>query len=248
LKRYFLYLQFKGTHYHGWQIQQNAVGVQDIVQQKLQVLFQEEASLTGAGRTDQGVHARQMVAHFDQAEIPDPPTFLFQLNSLLPKDIVATALREVKPDFHARYDARQRTYKYFCHRHKEVFRNELSARIYKDVDMKLMNRAAEYLVGEQDFSAFSKSRTQVKTNICDLQHAVWVKEEDQWVFTIRADRFLRNMVRAVVGTLFQIGEGLYLPEQMQEVIASRDRKKAGPSAPAEGLYLWEIEYPPHGFI
>lgn len=244
--RYKLILSYKGTHFHGWQIQPNATSVQEELNQKISVLCGQEVNVLGAGRTDTGVHARNFVAHFDLENEFTKMTledFTFKLNTFLSKDIVIHKIERADDQFHARFDATSRTYKYFIHQKKDPFLLEQSWYKYGHLDIDKMNEAAQYLMGKQDFTSFSKLHTQVKTNNCDVQFIQWLEYQHQLIFTIRADRFLRNMVRAVVGTLILVGAGKIKPEDVKEIIARKDRSLAGTSVPAEGLFLWEIAYP-----
>lgn len=199
-------------------------------------------AITAAGRTDAGVHARVMVAHFDwDADLPED--FLQRLNAFLPDDIAVYAIRKVKADAHARFDATSRTYEYYLVQEKNPFRLHDAHWVKNPLDFEAMNRAAAYMLEFEDFKSFSRIHTDVKTYLCDLKEAYWEKQEDCWVFTITANRFLRNMVRAVVGTLLLVGKGQISAEDVKGIIKSRDRSRAGASVPAKGLYLTEIRYP-----
>lgn len=244
--RFFLEFSYDGGNYHGWQIQQNAHSVQEEIEKALSVIFQEETPVVGAGRTDTGVHAEQMFVHVDLDLIPE--NFLWRINCILPKDIALHKFLPVKDSAHARFDAISRRYKYIISREKNVFMQNRSYYLHKDLDVKAMNTAASSMLGEQDFSCFSKAHTQTHTNLCEITEAEWEEEGDLLVFYITANRFLRNMVRAIVGTLLEIGEGRIPPEGINEIIASKDRSKAGFSVPAQGLYLSSIKYPPTLFI
>ncbi|MDD4968528.1 MAG: tRNA pseudouridine(38-40) synthase TruA [Paludibacter sp.] len=248
-KRYFLYFSYKGTAYHGWQIQPNGISVQEVLTKALCTILRTDIELTGAGRTDTGVHARLMVAHFDyEGNFPSNFDLVSKLNSFLPKDIAVLKIREVQSDAHARFDAMSRKYEYHVVLQKSVFKNELAARITDKLNMDAMNIAAESLKEYRDFTSFSKLHTDVKTNNCSIKHAEWTLREDEWVFTIEADRFLRNMVRAIVGTLFEVGRGKLTMEEFRNVIELKNRCKAGTSVPAQGLYLVDIKYPDSIFI
>jgi pseudouridylate synthase I len=242
--RYFIYLSYNGKNYCGWQIQPNGITVQEELEKALSTILRHPVGITGAGRTDTGVHAALMVAHFD-TEIPldDPAQFGEKLNRLLPRDITISAIRPVKPDAHARFDATSRTYKYYVTDKKDVFRGDLACKIYGKMNFAQMNEAAKILFEYTDFTSFSKLHTDVKTNNCKMMQAEWKEENGQWVFTIQADRFLRNMVRAVVGTLFEVGRGKIDLDGFRYVIEQKDRCKAGTSAPANALFLVGIEYP-----
>lgn len=240
-KRFFIYFSYKGTAYHGWQIQPNGISVQEVLTKALSTILQTGVEITGAGRTDTGVHARLMVAHFD-VEKELPSNLVSHLNSFLPADIAIYKIMEVQPDAHARFDAISRKYEYRVVTRKDVFRKELATRIRENMDFELMNKAATVLFEFRDFTSFSKLHTDVKTNNCVVTHAEWTQQGDEWVFTIRADRFLRNMVRAIVGTLFEVGRHRMSIEEFRAVIEAKDRCHAGVSVPAQGLYLVDILY------
>ena len=208
MQRYFVYFKYDGTAYHGWQVQPNAVSVQEKLQDALSTLLREEIQVVGAGRTDTGVHARMMVAHFDTDKDVDGPQLVYKLNRLLPRDISADKVIPVSQDMHARFSARSRTYHYYVHQHKDPFLRHYSCELFYDLDFEKMNEAAAMLLEYDDFAAFCKSNTDVKTTLCDVTEARWVKDgEYSWHFVITANRFLRNMVRAVVGTLVDVGRG-----------------------------------------
>lgn len=240
--RYFLEFAYLGTAYHGWQRQPNALSVQEVLEDCTGTLLGAKIDLVGAGRTDTGVHARKMVAHFDRPE-PLPEDFVERLNAFLPRDIGVAGVRPVTPDAHARFDALSRTYRYELVQHKDPFRIDSAHWVQRPLDFGAMNRAAALLLEFTDFKCFSRSNTDVKTYNCTIREARWEAEGDLWVFTITADRFLRNMVRAVVGTLLQVGKGQLQPEDVKAIIKSRDRSEAGASVPAKGLYLTDIVYP-----
>ncbi len=243
-KRYFIYFSYKGTAYHGWQIQPNGTSVQGVLTKALCTILRAEIEIVGAGRTDAGVHAQIMVAHFDlEGELPVAFDLIAKLNSFLPKDIAMIKLVQVLPNAHARFDAISRKYEYHVVTQKSVFKSELAARINPGLDFEAMNRAADTLLEYRDFTSFSKLHTDVKTNNCCITLAQWTYSEEEWVFTIRADRFLRNMVRAIVGTLFEVGRGKMTLVEFKAVIEGKDRCKAGTSVPAHGLYLVDIQYP-----
>ena len=243
--RYFMRLSYRGAAYHGWQIQPQDTSVQQTIEEALATLLRVKTPITGAGRTDAGVNARLMVAHFDTAEpIADTARLVHSLNALLPADIAIHTIVPVHDDAHARFDATSRTYKYFAVTHKDPFRYPLSWRCAPDLDFNLMNEAAAKLLEFTDFTSFSKLHTDVKTNNCRVTHAAWTNEGDgQWVFTITADRFLRNMVRAVVGTLVEVGRHKMTIEEFCQVIERKDRCAAGTSMPGNALFLWDITYP-----
>jgi len=248
--RYFIFISYKGTSYHGWQLQPNSVTVQKIMDNALSVVLNEDIRTTGAGRTDTGVHASFFCAHFDSlsADRFDDKKLIFRLNSFLPEDISVSSVRKVLPDANARYSAVSRTYKYYISRTKDPFYNSSSWFLYGDIDIPTMNKACIILLRHNDFTSFSKLHSGSKTNICRIYQAFWKEEENRLVFTIKADRFLRNMVRAIVGTLVDIGFGKMSPDEFEEIIVARDRCLAGTSAPAKGLFLTDIEYPDEIFV
>ena len=226
-------------------MQPNGLAVQEVLQHALRtVLRAPRLEVVGAGRTDAGVHARLMVAHFD-ADLDGRPwtDWLAKWNSLLPADVAVHDVRPVRADAHARFDAMARRYEYHVVLRKDVFRTGLAARLHRAPDFERMNEAARLLLGRHDFTSFSKLHTDVKTNICTVTHAEWTQRDGEWVFTIEADRFLRNMVRAVVGTLLEVGRGRMPVDGFARVIEARDRCRAGTSAPAQGLYLVDVRYP-----
>lgn len=245
MHRYFIELAYNGSEYNGWQIQPNAPSVQEDINKALTVLLKQEINVTGAGRTDTGVHASFFVAHFDyDVEIPDTKFLIEKLNRFLGKNIAIKDIYPVVPDAHARFSAISRTYKYYINKTKNPFTYPFAYRPHPLPDIRLMNNACELLLHYEDFTSFSKLHTDVKTNICHLMEAGWEETEDQLVFTIKADRFLRNMVRAIVGTLLDIGQERITLEQFQKIIESKDRCKAGMSVPGNALFLCDIEYPP----
>lgn len=241
--RYFIYFQFKGTTFRGWQIQPNAKTVQQELQNAMALLLQKEVELTAAGRTDAGVHAKQMVAHFSVDNKIVIEDFIFHVNNILTKVISIDSLIEVAPESHARFDAISRTYHYYIHHKKDPFLHEISHQLNRELDLDLMRKAAQKLIRKADFSCFSKSNTQTFTNDCEITTALWSKKDNQLIFEITANRFLRNMVRAIVGTLIEVGEGKRSVESIDELIASKNRSKAGSSVPACGLFLTRITYP-----
>ena len=241
-KRFFLEFSYAGTAYHGWQRQPNALSVQEVMEEALALLLKQQTPLTAAGRTDTGVHAKQMFAHFD-ADTTDLEQLIFRLNQFLPNDIAVIRIREVKPRAHARFDALSRTYEYHLNNFKSPFVQGMSYGLYQPLDVEQMNKAASILLEYEDFECFSKAHTDVKTFLCTISKAVWEKSETGLVFTITANRFLRNMVRAIVGTLIEIVLGKKNIQEMHTVIESKNRSLAGYSVPAEGLFLTHIEYP-----
>ncbi|MGK6352502.1 tRNA pseudouridine(38-40) synthase TruA [Parapedobacter sp. DT-150] len=244
--RYFIEIAFDGSAYHGWQIQPNAVTVQALLDGALSTALRQPIATVGCGRTDTGVHAKQLYAHFDvTGDIADSADrLLHRVNALLPHDIAAKRLLSVAPDAHARFDAVQRAYEYHTHFEKDPFLHDRSWRLRDVPDVAAMNEAASILRQYDDFACFSKSNTQVHTHICHITRAEWLWADDRHlVFHISANRFLRNMVRAIVGTLMEIGRGEHASEYMHTVINSKDRSVAGTSVPACGLYLTEVKYP-----
>ncbi len=241
--RYFLECSYFGKAYHGWQYQPNAISVQEVLEEGLSTLLRTKISIVGAGRTDAGVHAKQLFAHFDVEGLDNPTDLTQRLNSYLPADIAVTAIFEVPADAHARFHAAQRTYEYWVVRHKNPFYNDTAHYVWSPLDLKAMNIAADLLLEHSDFECFSKSNTDVKTFLCKISKAHWELQEEKLVFTITADRFLRNMVRAIVGTLLDVGLGKMSPEAVNTIIESKDRGQAGASVPAKGLYLTKVTYP-----
>lgn len=244
MQRYFIYLAYDGTNYHGWQIQPNGDSVQQRIMDALQILLRREiVEVTGAGRTDAGVHAKLMVAHFDHDTDLDVSLLTAKLNRLLPPDISVYKVMPVDMEMHARFSAKARRYEYFVTIAKHPFMRQYRYRLHKIPDFELMNAAAAMLLQVNDFTSFSKLHTDVKTNICHVTFAEWKQiDETTWMFTIQADRFLRNMVRAVVGTLLEVGFGKLSLEDFQRVIHQKDRCAAGMSVPAQGLFLVDVQY------
>ena len=244
MQRYFIYLAYDGTQYHGWQIQPNGDSVQQRLMDALQTLLRREVvEVTGAGRTDAGVHAKLMVAHFDADTHLDCSKLTDKLNRLLPPDISIYKVEPVDAEMHARFSAQSRRYEYYVTTAKSPFMRQYRYRLHKSPDFQLMNQAAQLLLEQDDFTSFSKLHTDVKTNICHVTRAEWSQvDEDTWVFNIQADRFLRNMVRAVVGTLLEVGFGKLTLDGFRGVIRQKDRCSAGMSVPAQGLFLADIQY------
>lgn len=251
--RYFIQLSYDGTGYHGWQVQPNGVSVQEVLQKALSTLLRQPTEVTGAGRTDAGVHASMMVAHFDWPaahegeggeETPlDCTQLTYKLNRLLPPDVAVQAVRPVSPEMHARFSATRRTYHYYIHTRKDPFLRGYSWQVNVPLDFALMNEAAQVLLEYSDFTSFSKTDTDVKTNICQLTEARWEQlKPGEWRFTVSANRFLRNMVRAIVGTLVEVGRHRMTISQMRHAIEAKDRQRAGESVPGHALYLTNIEY------
>lgn len=249
MNRYFIYLGYNGKQFCGWQVQPNGITVQQCIEEALATLLRKSVPIVGAGRTDAGVHARQMVAHFDwEVPITDLAFLAEKLNRLLPKDIAIYRIVPVKPEAHARFDATSRTYKYYITTHKDPFNYELVCKIPGQLNFNAMNDACRTLSDYIDFTSFSKLHTDVKTNNCRIYHAEWQQKEEVWVFTIQADRFLRNMVRAIVGTLLEVGRGKLSIEGFRRIIEGKDRGMAGTSAPGHALYLVDVAYPEELFI
>ena len=241
--RYFITFSYDGTAYHGWQIQPYSVTVQEELQKALSILMRKPMEVVGAGRTDTGVHARKMIAHFDHDEVLDCPQLVYKLNKLLPRDIAVQHVEPVADDMHARFSAKSRTYHYYVHLDKNPFLRSYSWQVYGNPDFELMNRAARVLMEYKDFTSFSKVNTDTKTNDCTITEARWDRVgEDQWRFTVTANRFLRNMVRAIVGTLMEVGRGRMTIEQLRSVIEAKDRCRAGDSVPGNALFLVEVLY------
>lgn len=244
MHRYFVQLSFKGTRYHGWQVQPNAISVQEVLEKAFSTILREKISVVGAGRTDTGVHASFFVLHFDtENEILDTAKLVFRLNSFLPSDIAIQKIWQVTTEAHARFGALSRTYHYCITTEKNPFQSETAFYYRGNLDVAKMNEAARILLEYDNFTSFSRLHTDVKTNLCKIYSAEWQQEKNRLVFTIRANRFLRNMVRAVVGTLLEVGKGKLSLENFREIIEVKDRGAAGASAPAHGLFLAEVEYP-----
>jgi tRNA pseudouridine38-40 synthase len=248
--RFFVFLSYRGTNFHGWQIQPNALTIQQTLDSSLSLALGEKITTTGAGRTDTGVHAMVFCAHFDtdKPDIETDKKLLFRLNRLLPSDIAVNNIRKVIPDANARYSAVSRTYKYYISRKKDPFFESSSWFIYGHLDIEAMNDACKILLKNDDFTSFSKLHSDAKTNICRIYSAEWTETDDRLVFTIKADRFLRNMVRAIVGTMVETGSGKTDLEGFEAIIDGKNRCLAGKSAPAKGLFLTDIEYPIEIFI
>ena len=241
--RYFITLSFDGTAYHGWQIQPHSVSVQEELQKALSILLRMPVEVVGAGRTDTGVHARKMVSHFDINTELDCQQLVYKLNKLLPRDIAVQHVEQVSDDMHARFSAKSRTYHYYVHLGKNPFLRSYSWQLYGNPDFELMNKAAVVLMEYMDFTSFSKLNTDTKTNDCTITEAHWDRVgEGQWRFTITANRFLRNMVRAIVGTLMEVGRGRMTIEQLRQVIEAKDRCRAGDSVPGNALFLVDVKY------
>jgi len=247
--RYFIELSYSGKAYNGWQVQPDAPSVQQTLQKALSTILRTETEVVGAGRTDTGVHARRYIAHFDTDEaIGAPQDFCYHLNSVLPHDIAVSSVARVKDDAHARFDAVSREYKYYISTKKDPFLRDFAYILTIPLHVQLMNEAAAAMKEYSDFTSFSKLHSNNKTNTCHIYEAFWQYESDLLVFTVSADRFLRNMVRAIVGTLIDVGRGKVSAGGFREIIEGRDRGLAGTSAPPQGLFLTNIVYPPDVFI
>lgn len=244
LQRYFLEIAFKGTEFHGWQIQPRVVTVQSTVEAALERVLRVKTAVMGCGRTDTGVHATQFYLHFENngEELLDEG-LMRSLNGVLQPDIAVKRLIPVGEKTHARFDAKEREYQYFVHVNNDPFLFRRSLMLFHTLDIGEMNKAALLLLGKQDFSSFCRTGSDVKTHLCDVRKAEWIEENGRYVFTISADRFLRNMVRAIVGTLLDVGAGRMNIDQFKEVIEAKDRTKASKSALACGLYLTRVDYP-----
>lgn len=246
MQRYFIYLCYDGTRYHGWQVQPNGISVQEELQSCLSTLLRRPVEITGAGRTDAGVHARQMVAHFDAGDVFDEAQLAYRLNRMLPRDIAVSRIEKVADGLHARFSATLRTYHYFIHIGRDPFLRHYSLEMPYQLDFARMNEAARLLLEVKDFGAFCKAGADVKTTLCDVTKAQWELMEDgdvkRWRFVITANRFLRNMVRAVVGTLVDVGRGKISQEEFRQIVVSGSRSNAGESMPGNALFLWDIQY------
>jgi tRNA pseudouridine38-40 synthase len=244
MQRYFVQLSFRGTRYHGWQIQPNAKSVQEDMEKALSCILGEKISVVGSGRTDTGVHASFYVLHFDTSrEVQDTQKLVYRLNGYLPPDIAVQKIRQVPDAVHARFSAVLRTYHYYIVTEKNPFQTETAFYYHGQLNLEKMNEAANILFEFDDFTSFSRLHTDVKTNLCRIYQAEWLREGNRLVFKIKADRFLRNMVRAIVGTLLDVGKGKISPEEFRKIVLKKDRRAAGSSAPAHGLFLVDVEYP-----
>jgi tRNA pseudouridine38-40 synthase len=236
-------LSYNGKAYHGWQNQPNAISVQQILEEALSTLLQSKIEIVGAGRTDAGVHATQMFAHFDYENEFDQKQLTFKMNSYLPQDISIQQFFKVQNEAHARFNAISRTYRYKIAIKKNVFKADFAYQLFSALDIDKMNAACKIILQYNNFQCFSKSHTDVKTYHCKIKEAFWKLENDELIFVITADRFLRNMVRAIVGTMINIGQGKTDIEALHQIIQSKNRSEAGFSVPAHGLYLTQIDYP-----
>lgn len=249
MARYFIELAYNGTDFHGWQKQPNAVSVQETLESVLSKVFQDSVSVTGAGRTDTGVHASYFVAHFEAEVLPfEEKLIIHKVNSLLPQGIVIYSVSGVSDDAHSRFDAVSRTYEYHVVLQKNPFYSGLTYRPWFQPNFDLMNLAAERLKDYTDFTSFARLHGGNKTNLCNVQKAFWERRGERFVFVVSADRFLRNMVRAIVGTLLEVGRGKISVDDFCEIIEAKDRGQAGTSAPPQGLFLTDIKYPENVFV
>ena len=246
--RYFIEIAYNGKNYFGWQRQPEQISVQQVLEETLSTMLRKEIKIIGAGRTDTGVHAKQLFAHFDFDSIENKDEFFFRINSFLPKDISIKNIFEVKDDAHARFDAVEREYEYIISFEKDPFSEEFAYQINHKPNVELMNEAAKMLLAHKNFQCFSRSKTDVKTYNCTIVKAFWEAKNNTLIFTIAADRFLRNMVRAIVGTLLEVGFGKVSLEKFQKILESKSREEAGASAPAHGLYLTKVAYPKETFL
>ncbi len=247
--RYFIEMAYNGECFHGWQKQPNAVTVQETMEQAMTTLFQRPVMVVGAGRTDAGVHASYFVAHFEVDTLPfELPHLVRKLNGFLPVGIVIFSVQMVGDETHSRFDALSRTYEYHLVMEKNPFIDGLSYRPWYVPDFEVMNVAASRMMAFSDFTSFSRLHSDAKTNICNITHAIWEKRHDRYVFVVTANRFLRNMVRAMVGTLLEVGRGTLSVDEFCEIIEAKDRRRAGTSAPPQALFLTDIEYPANLFV
>jgi tRNA pseudouridine38-40 synthase len=244
MKRYFFECCYDGSNYHGWQFQPNAISVQEVIEKSIHKFFNEsKVSIIGCGRTDAGVHAKQYYFHLDCFSEIDLKSFIYKLNTILPKDISVFEAWLVNSDFHARFSAEKRTYRYVISNQKNPFEDKLSYLVKEKLDLDMMNKCADELLKHKDFTSFSKVNTDVKNNLCHVFECFWTENEKQLVFHISANRFLRNMVRAIVGTMLDVGKGKLSLIDFKSIIKEQDRSSAGSSAPAKGLFLYEVKYP-----
>jgi tRNA pseudouridine38-40 synthase len=243
MTRYFFEISYNGTPYYGWQQQVGQVSIQEVLQKELKKIFQQqEIEIVGCGRTDKGVHAKQFFFHVDFTYEIETENLAYKLNKMLPGSISVARIFSVKSDLHARFSAKKRTYRYFIHHQKDPFLSEFSTYFQQKVDLSIMNEACRHLLGKQDFSSFAKIHTDVKTHICTVYHAQWIEQENQLIFEISADRFLRNMVRAIVGTMLDIGTKKIVPDNLPVIIDEKNRSAASKSVSPNGLFLWKVEY------
>lgn len=249
MARYFMELAYNGTHFHGWQMQDNASSIQQEITEKLSTILQRTTPITGCGRTDAGVHASQFFAHFDAESLPVAhATLAHKLNTMLPASIAVYRIQQVTTDAHARFHATKRSYHYYIAKRKDPFRANWSYKFSVPLNLRAMNKCSELLLGEHDFGCFCKANADNHTDICTVYNAQWEENEHTITFHITANRFLRNMVRAIVGTLLDVGQGRTSMEEFQSILRSKDRARAGRSAPAHGLFLSHVQYPENLFL
>ena len=239
---YLIKIEYDGTNFVGWQRQENGLSIQELIEVAIQKLTNKEISIFGAGRTDAGVHANQMYAHFDTTKTFKIDKLIFRLNQFLPKDITIHKIIKVSDDANCRFDAKNRTYRYFIIDQKNSFIEDAFL-IFKSLDLEKMRESCKFLVGKHDFTSFTKKHSQTHTNFCEVEYADWIFLDNQLVFEIRADRFLWNMVRSIVGTLLQVGEKKIRPSFVKDILTKKDRSLAGKTVPAHALFLHKIEYP-----
>ena len=246
--RYFLYLAYNGTNYHGWQVQENAVTVQQVLNEALSTLLRKSINAMGSGRTDTGVHAKMQVVHFDVDESIDGEQLVMKLNRFLPRDISVSQMVPVHSNANTRFDATSREYHYRIHTRKSPFLENLYYGFYQPLDVEAMNKACELMLPWRDFECFSRVKTEVNNFYCDIFEANWFRQNEDLLFSVRANRFLRGMVRAIVGTMLDVGQGRKSLENFSAILESRDRRQAGRAVPPQGLYLNDIVYPEEIFI
>ena len=243
MQRYFFELSYNGTDYFGWQRQPSDISVQQVIEDSLSKMYSnQKIKVVGCGRTDSGVHAKHFALHVELPTVADTDRMTFKMNRMLPESIVIAKIYSVDAELHARFSAKERTYRYYIHTTKNPFKNNLSWYVPQELNIEEMNKAAQQLLGKKDFTSFSKLHTDVKTNMCTVTKAEWVKESNGIYFEISSDRFLRNMVRATVGTLMDVGFGKIKTESMSEILNAMDRQAASISVPAHGLFLWKVDY------
>lgn len=241
--RFFLDISYNGTAYHGWQRQENAHTVQEEIENGLSTILRTKIAIMGSGRTDTGVHAKKQIAHFDHELGLSTQQLVYKLNGILPPDIAINACHRVKDDAHARFSAEKRGYLYYVHQKKSPFLNDLSYFHPHELDVEAMNKAAELFLGEKDFKSFSRVKTEVDHFRCTVHQAIWYQVNEQWVFKVEANRFLRGMVRAMVGTLLLVGRKKLTEADVVSILEQQDRTKAGSAAPPQALYLNRVDYP-----
>jgi len=246
--RYLFSISYLGTHYNGWQTQANAKGVQQVVEEAMSKIFRKEIAIVGSGRTDTGVHCKRQYFHVDLADDVNAKALTQNLNAFLPKDIAIQSIQKIHPEASARYHAVQRSYRYIITRKKDPLLIGLAWHFFKPLDVPTMNKAAALLPGMHDFECFSKVKTDVNHFICNIKKAKWATKNDLLVFDISANRFLRGMVRAIVGTLVDVGSGKITMKEFEAILKSKDRKRAGMNVPADGLYLMDVKYPKKIFL